>query len=86
VRVEREESEENNNTVVHKNTIQYVVNSLEIPGTMVLRQWVDIPKGEEEVSQLIPMLEQGLGALLNAGEEDDPDEGYFDAPLAGGAE
>ncbi|KAA1121789.1 hypothetical protein PGTUg99_029968 [Puccinia graminis f. sp. tritici] len=62
VRVEREESEENNATVAHKNTVDYVVNSLELPGARALREWVDLPRGEEEVHDLIPMLEKGLAA------------------------
>jgi hypothetical protein len=84
--VEREESEENNKTVAHRNTIHYLVNSLEIPGAGNLRRWVDLPRGEGDVRHLIPMLEQGLGAWLNSEKDDDPDEVYFDAPLAGGEE
>ncbi|KAA1116338.1 hypothetical protein PGT21_009947 [Puccinia graminis f. sp. tritici] len=63
--VEREESEENNKTVTHKNTVHYLVNSLEIPGANLLRHWVDLPRREEDVSDLIPMLQQGLAVWLN---------------------
>ncbi|EFP89843.2 uncharacterized protein PGTG_15799 [Puccinia graminis f. sp. tritici CRL 75-36-700-3] len=80
--VEREESEENNKTVTHKDTVHYVVNSMEIPGARGLRLWVDIPRGEEEVGQLIPMLQRGLAVWRNTGEDEGPEEEYFDDPLA----
>jgi hypothetical protein len=84
--VEREESEENNKTVMHKNTVHYLVNSTEIPGTSLLRHWVDLPQREEDVRHLIPMLQQGLAVWLNVGGDDGPEDEYFDAPLAEGAE
>jgi hypothetical protein len=70
VRVEREESEENNATVAHKNTVNFVVNSLELPGSRTLWEWVDLPRGEDEVNDLIPMLEEGLAAWIDAGGDD----------------
>jgi hypothetical protein len=80
VRVEQEESEENNATVAHKYTVDYVVNSLELPGARALREWVDLPREEEEVCDLIPMLEKGLAAWVVSGEGGDHGEGDLDGP------
>ncbi|OAV95885.1 hypothetical protein PTTG_26548 [Puccinia triticina 1-1 BBBD Race 1] len=65
--VEREESEENNATVAHKDADCFVVNSGELPRNKELVEWADVPRGEEHIQHLIPMLEGGLAAWLGAG-------------------
>ncbi|KAA1088985.1 hypothetical protein PGT21_003029 [Puccinia graminis f. sp. tritici] len=74
VRIEREDSEENNNIVVHGDTDEYVVNSGELNSTQVLRTWVDVPRGGEEIGDLIPALNKGLATWLQAAGESDDDE------------
>lgn len=72
--VEREESEDNNVTVVHANVDEYVVNSGELPGSKEVQEWMDVPRGEGEIQPLIPMLEESLAAWLQAGGIVDDDE------------
>ncbi|KAI7946245.1 hypothetical protein MJO29_010772 [Puccinia striiformis f. sp. tritici] len=69
--LEREESEENNNIVMHTKSTKYIVNSSELPGTTALRDWADVPRGEEEIQDLIGMLKDGLAAWVQSDGEVD---------------
>ncbi|KAA1076465.1 hypothetical protein PGT21_007921 [Puccinia graminis f. sp. tritici] len=65
VRIEREESEENNATVSHRDSLNFVVNSAELPGSAMLRQWAAVPRGEN--NDLIHMLHEGLARWHEGG-------------------
>ncbi|KAA1076653.1 hypothetical protein PGT21_014571 [Puccinia graminis f. sp. tritici] len=73
--IEREESKENNVIVVHEDTGEYIVNSGELNGRKVLRDWVDVPRGEEDIRDVIPTLKKGLATWVQAasGSEEDED-------------
>ncbi|KAA1097929.1 hypothetical protein PGT21_024076 [Puccinia graminis f. sp. tritici] len=73
VRVEREESEENNATVTHLDSSEFVVNSAELPGSAVLRNWAAVPQRESDVQHLLPMLYEGLSRWHEGGGQNAPE-------------
>ncbi|POV95138.1 hypothetical protein PSHT_15826 [Puccinia striiformis] len=56
---------------MHTKSTKYIVNSSELPGTTALRDWADVPRGEEEIQDLIGMLKDGLAAWVQSDGEVD---------------